>query len=96
MAVRGAVHTKTGPSVRRPSAATPHSKAVASVTAASSDGASGCVSRAVTKIECGRAAGFATRPKGRARNATHRPDSTSSSCTSAGLSPVGWRPVNAR
>ena len=50
---------------------------------------------AVTKIECGRAAGSATRPKGRARNAVHCPDSRSRSRTSLSVMPLGWRPDQA-
>ena len=90
------MQTKTGPSVSRASAARPRSNGASQpATMAATDGPSGFVSIAVTKIEWGRAAGSATRPKGRARSAVHWPDSTSSARTSSPVIPDGCRPKNA-
>ena len=92
----GPVQTKTGPSVSRARAARPRSNGASQpATIAATDGPIGLVSIAVTKIEWGRVAGSATRPKGRARSAVHWPDSTSSARTLSPVMPDGCRPANA-
>ncbi len=90
----GAWHRNTGPSVSFVSAARPRRKSsVRPASTSAGGGACGRVSVAVTKMACGRASAFGTRPNGRMRNESHSPASISSARTSASSSASAGFPV---